>query len=302
MHVEETAEGALETVAPHYGLEKSDAPLLQLQFSETILTPKQQLTAEGMCDESQCHVLGVEAALPLETRKFKTMLWGDRQHGFELACLHGGVQKQCLAATCRDYQSATANRTQALVIIGALPVKLFEWGPGRLYLSLKYPNSSSSFGWKGGAHAVTHWYRLRVEPTELIAHTGDFTFSRNEVFRKRSDGATKSVNISSFEDVVYENVVVGESVPYATCLDCSRPSSHKGKAVIDLRDTPFSVKSEFAHDGYKSAGDWKFKHNRQQVLLSGGGCCGYCGSKEAVDQRAVDDHPGGWYLHLQIAK
>ena len=61
--VEETAEGALETVAPHYGLEKSDAPLLQLQFSETILTPKQQLTAEGMCDESQCHVLGVEAAL-----------------------------------------------------------------------------------------------------------------------------------------------------------------------------------------------------------------------------------------------
>jgi hypothetical protein len=61
--VEETAQGALETVAPHYGLEKSDAPLLQLEFSETVLTPKQQLTAEGMCDESQCHVLGVEAAL-----------------------------------------------------------------------------------------------------------------------------------------------------------------------------------------------------------------------------------------------
>ena len=61
--VEETAQGALETVAPHYGLKKSDAPLLQLQFSETVLTPKQQLTAEGMCDESQCHVLGVEAAL-----------------------------------------------------------------------------------------------------------------------------------------------------------------------------------------------------------------------------------------------
>ena len=60
-NVEETAEGALETVAPHYGLEKSDAPLLQLDFSETILTPKQRLIAEGMymCDESQCHVLGV---------------------------------------------------------------------------------------------------------------------------------------------------------------------------------------------------------------------------------------------------
>jgi len=45
-HVEETVDGALKTVAPHYGLEKSDAPLLQLQFSETVLTPKQQLTAE----------------------------------------------------------------------------------------------------------------------------------------------------------------------------------------------------------------------------------------------------------------
>ena len=45
-NVEEAAQGALETIAPHYGLEKSDAPLLQLQFSETVLTPKQQLTAE----------------------------------------------------------------------------------------------------------------------------------------------------------------------------------------------------------------------------------------------------------------
>ena len=72
-NVEETAEGALETVAPHYGLEKSDAPSLQLQFSETVLTPMQQLTASGMCDESQlqCCVLGVGAAL--ETRKANTL-------------------------------------------------------------------------------------------------------------------------------------------------------------------------------------------------------------------------------------
>merc|ERR1712166_1322868 len=66
-NVEETAEGALETVAPHYGVAKSDAGLLQLEFSETILTPEQQLTAAGMCDESLCSVLGVEAIL--ETRK-----------------------------------------------------------------------------------------------------------------------------------------------------------------------------------------------------------------------------------------
>merc|ERR1711865_417923 len=73
-NVEETAEGALETVAPHYGLEKSDAPLLQLEFSETILSPEQQLTGAGMCDESLCSVLGVEAALEkrkAEARKAK---------------------------------------------------------------------------------------------------------------------------------------------------------------------------------------------------------------------------------------
>merc|ERR1712166_997671 len=73
-NVEETAEGALETIAPHYGLKKSDAPLLQLEFSDTILTPKQQLTAVGMCDESLCSVLGVQAALEkrkAEARKAK---------------------------------------------------------------------------------------------------------------------------------------------------------------------------------------------------------------------------------------
>ena len=75
--VEETVERALETIAPHYGLEKSDAPLLRLQFSKTILTPKQQLTTEGMCGESICHELGTEAALEnireANTLKVKSM-------------------------------------------------------------------------------------------------------------------------------------------------------------------------------------------------------------------------------------
>ena len=64
-------EEALETVAPHYGLERSDSPPLQLEFSETVLTPKQQLTAAGMCDESLCRVLGIEAAL--EKRKAEAL-------------------------------------------------------------------------------------------------------------------------------------------------------------------------------------------------------------------------------------
>ena len=62
-------DGALKTVAPHHGVHKADVPTLQLEFSETILTREQQLTASGLCNESECHVLGVEAAL--EARKAK---------------------------------------------------------------------------------------------------------------------------------------------------------------------------------------------------------------------------------------
>ena len=47
VHVEETVDGALKTVAPHYGVHKSDARLLQLEFCETILMPE-QLTVAGL--------------------------------------------------------------------------------------------------------------------------------------------------------------------------------------------------------------------------------------------------------------
>ena len=71
-HVDETVDGALKTVALHYGVHKTDVPSLQLESSKTILTRKQQLTASRLCDESQCHVLGVHAALEaLEARKAK---------------------------------------------------------------------------------------------------------------------------------------------------------------------------------------------------------------------------------------
>merc|ERR1712086_1222713 len=53
----------LEKVAPLLGLVKSDAPSLQVEFSETILGHELELKGAGMCDESLCSVLGVEAAL-----------------------------------------------------------------------------------------------------------------------------------------------------------------------------------------------------------------------------------------------
>jgi hypothetical protein len=53
----------LEKVAPLFGLNKSDAPSLQAEFSETILGHELELKGAGMCDESLCSVLGVEAVL-----------------------------------------------------------------------------------------------------------------------------------------------------------------------------------------------------------------------------------------------
>merc|ERR1712153_98380 len=53
----------LEKVAPLFGLNKSAAPSLQVEFSETILGHELELKGAGMCDESLCSVLGVEAAL-----------------------------------------------------------------------------------------------------------------------------------------------------------------------------------------------------------------------------------------------
>ena len=53
----------LEKIAPLFGLNKSAAPSLQVEFSETILGHELELVGAGMCDESLCSVLGVEAAL-----------------------------------------------------------------------------------------------------------------------------------------------------------------------------------------------------------------------------------------------
>ena len=44
----------LEKVAPLFGLNKSAAPLLQAEFSETILGHELELKGAGMCDESLC--------------------------------------------------------------------------------------------------------------------------------------------------------------------------------------------------------------------------------------------------------
>ena len=58
----------LEKVAPLFGLNKSAAPSLQAEFSEAILGHELELKGAGMCDESLCSVLGVEAALAAKVK------------------------------------------------------------------------------------------------------------------------------------------------------------------------------------------------------------------------------------------
>jgi len=68
IHEAVTVRVFLEKIAPLFGLNKSAAPSLQVEFSEAILGHELELKGAGMCDESLCSVLGVEAALALTTR------------------------------------------------------------------------------------------------------------------------------------------------------------------------------------------------------------------------------------------
>ena len=59
----ETVLAFLKKVALLLGLDESDAPSLQMQFSEAILAHELELKAAGLCDASLCSVLGVEERL-----------------------------------------------------------------------------------------------------------------------------------------------------------------------------------------------------------------------------------------------
>merc|ERR1712086_1138686 len=58
----------LKKVALLLGLDESDAPSLQMLFSEAILAHELELKAAGLCDESLCSVLGVEERLEAKAK------------------------------------------------------------------------------------------------------------------------------------------------------------------------------------------------------------------------------------------
>ena len=64
----ETVLAFLKKFALLLGLDESDAPSLQMQFSEAILAHELELKAAGLCDESLCSVLGVEERLEAKAK------------------------------------------------------------------------------------------------------------------------------------------------------------------------------------------------------------------------------------------
>merc|ERR1712153_28482 len=81
-------------VALLLGLDESDAPSLQMLFSEAILAHELELKAAGLCDESLCSVLGVEERLEAKAEaKAKavniiTAVKKNRLADVQLVCQH----------------------------------------------------------------------------------------------------------------------------------------------------------------------------------------------------------------------
>eukprot|EP00966_Prymnesium_polylepis_P284440 6571221-Prymnesium_polylepis.1 len=219
-----------------------------------------------------------------------------------------------LARVCSVVRNATRQHTSYNAVIDGCPVELFKWGTvdgdgssPRLFLTLRRPNVSRSCNWKGGTTGHTWWYKVRIDPDELLVHTGDYTFARLGMHRLRQEGLDKAEGQGSgFRAAVPhlgasappQVVNVGEHTPFATCLDGSGGESFRAQSLIDLRGTPFAVESSFVHGGVQSHGGAHFTQDDQFVELSGGGAYGWLVSADF--QGDANDHPGTWALRLRM--
>ena len=82
----------LKKVALLLGLDESDAPSLQMLFSEAILAHELELKAAGLCDASLCSVLGVEERLEAKAEakavNIITAVKENRLADVQLVCQH----------------------------------------------------------------------------------------------------------------------------------------------------------------------------------------------------------------------
>jgi hypothetical protein len=137
------------------------------------------------------------------------------------------------------------------------------------YLELKKTGTNYNYGMtkSGGARPgediVTQYTKIRINPETLIVDTTDTTFS-------------------STTGILYNNNKVAATyAQYGIASDCITSFSAKGKANIDLTETPFKIHDNLIFDPNNSSGkSWKgkgtsvFTKNRQIVNTTGGGYCG----------------------------
>lgn len=114
----------------------------------------------------------------------------------------------------------------------------------------------------GDSNVVTHYNRLRINPTTFSVTIGDQAFS-------------------SSTGVCHWNAETVTSMPYAAALTCDHPSVID--ANIDLTGTDFKVADTFCWDGLSPLGDAIFSSNDQVVALTGGGSCGWVTPCPGID-------------------
>jgi len=158
--------------------------------------------------------------------------------------------------------------------------------PKNIYTATPETNISSYIipirgGWTPqDKDVITRWFKLRIDPTTLLLHTGDFTFSKSTGYCGHHRDANP------------------DKIPYASAFDCEKDHSLKGRAHVDLRGTPFAVDDTWTHNGWQSNGTWNFSNEDQVVELRGGGFCGWCCPVSAITEH--DASIGGWHVQLKV--
>ena len=186
----------------------------------------------------------------------------------------------------KNFNKMVEKFTTDIKIIKGKTIKFYKYG-GNHYLTLsKYLQNNFSIyqipkrgGWsKTDKTMITHWYKVRINPTTLMVNNGDFTFSKTH------------------GQITHHKTQV--CVPWGTCFDCETTGSKLGRGNMSLLGTEFYIKDNFIHSGYQSNGEWKFQDKNQIVNICGGGYCGWvCPQKVKTETEAFT---GGWFIQLDI--
>jgi hypothetical protein len=150
-------------------------------------------------------------------------------------------------------------------------------GTPREYLTLPMTGQGRNFSqYRQYSQLVqTSYTRVRFDPSTLLIHTGDQTFS------------------SSTGSLLHSPDLV-TSMPYGVAMSCDGSAS--GTANINLSGTPFQVSDTFCLGGAGASGAVTFSSGNQVVDLTGGGFCGWHMPCPSIYNPY--NNRGGWVLNV----